>query len=317
MNRVARHHHYVPQAYLRAFTENGAKKSKFTVYDLRTGARFETTPRNVAGERDFNRISVPGYAPDAIETEMAKFERLVPNAVRRIEETNQFQDEEKIIILNLIALLAVRHPDRREYMRTFHAKLANIVMGMTLHSKVRFEGIISQMRVQGGSVENDISYEELKEFYERGEYTIEVATERHLSIENTMHEALLPLLIARKWMLYRADPAVGHFITCDSPVSLTWKKPEKAPPLYSSPGFGMLDTEIVFPLTKGLVLVGNFDGVSGYQVAQDLLIAIVNARIATQSRRQIYSPKRHFLAVDSDLNIINGEEYFSDRDKKA
>jgi hypothetical protein len=133
-----------------------------------------------------------------------------------------------------------------------------------------------------------------------------------------MHEALLPLLIARQWMLYRADPVVGHFITCDSPVSLTWKNPEKVPPLYrSSPGFGMMDTEIVFPLTKGLVLVGNFDGISGYQVAQDLLIAIVNARVATHSRRQIYSPKRHFLAVDSDLNIISGEAYIPDRGKKA
>lgn len=316
MSTEARNHHYVPQAYLRAFTESGSKKSKFTVYEVETGNRFETIPRNVCAVRDFNRVAIPGVPSNIVETEMAKFEGLIVPAVKEIECTNQFDGDARSSILNLVALLAVRHPDRRESMRKAHARTAEIIMSMTLDKRDTYDRTIAKAIAEGKIKEGGPGYEKVKDFFDRGNYDIEVCTEHHLKMEAGMHETALQLLAQRNWMLYRASPTDGHYITSDFPVALTWRNPDKIPPYYrSSPGFGMIDTEVVFPLTKGLVLVGTFDGHNGYEVACPELIAAVNSRVMSYSSRQIYSSKRHFPALSHNTEIVNGADLLQKREK--
>jgi hypothetical protein len=50
----------VPQAYLAAFTDKGTKGGKLFVLDVHTGRGFRTSPKNVASERDFNRVDIEG-----------------------------------------------------------------------------------------------------------------------------------------------------------------------------------------------------------------------------------------------------------------
>ena len=310
MSTDARNHHYVPQTYLRAFTDGESKKSKFTVFDVATEKRFETVPRNVCAVRDFNRISIPGMDANAIESGMGKFESLIAPAVTEIDLSNKFDGEAKNTILNLIALLAVRHPNRRESMRKFHAQIAKVTMSNLLGRPEMYERITAEMRSEGIIEENGPSYTDVKAFFDSGKYDIEVTNESHLHSEQTMHETALPLLAERSWMLYRANPAEGHFITSDHPVSLTWRNPSEIPPLYRhSPGFGMRDTEVLFPLTKNLVLIGTFDGESGYQDASPMLVAASNSRVANYCSRQIYSPKRAFTALNHQMQIINGADF--------
>lgn len=310
MSTDARNHHYVPQTYLRAFTDGESKKSKFTVYDVDTKKRFETIPRNVCAVRDFNRVSIPGIDPNAIESGMGKFESLIAPAVAEIDSKNKFEGKAKNTILNLIALLAVRHPNRRESMRKFHAQIAKITMSMVLSRPEMYEKITAKIRSEGKNEDNVSSYEDVKAFFGSDKYDIEVSNESHLHSEETMHETALPLLAERQWRLYRANPADGYFITSDHPVSLTWRNPSRIPPLYRhSPGFGMRDTEVLFPLTKNLLLIGTFDGEDGYQDASHLLIAASNSRVANSCSRQIYSTKRAFSALNHKKQIIDGADF--------
>ncbi|MCX2896777.1 DUF4238 domain-containing protein [Pseudomonas mandelii] len=309
MSTDARNHHYVPQTYLRAFTDGESKKSKFTVFDVATEKRFETVPRNVCAVRDFNRVSIPGMDANAIESGMGIFESLIAPAVAEINLTNTFEGEAKNTILNLMALLAVRHPDRRESMRKFHSQIAKITMGMLLNRREMYDNVTAEMRSEGIISEDSPSYTDVKAFFDGGQYDIEVTNESHLNSEQTMHETALPLLAERSWMLYRVNPKDGHFITSDHPVSITWRNPSNIPPLYRhSPGFGMRDTEVLFPLTKNLVLIGIFDGESGYQIASPLLVAASNSRVANYCSRQIYSSKRSFTALSPQMEIINGPD---------
>src|SRR6185295_17808452 len=84
---VARRHHYVPQAYLAAFTDNGLKTGQFNVMEVESGRNFRTSPINVATERDFNRVDIDGRSPDAIEQALAPFEEQAIGAIRRVIET--------------------------------------------------------------------------------------------------------------------------------------------------------------------------------------------------------------------------------------
>ncbi|MCK4348666.1 MAG: DUF4238 domain-containing protein, partial [Thermoplasmatales archaeon] len=65
MKSTARRHHYLPQAYLAAFTRTGSKDDQFFVLDVHSGRPFSTSPINVAVERDFNRVDIEGRSIDA------------------------------------------------------------------------------------------------------------------------------------------------------------------------------------------------------------------------------------------------------------
>ncbi|MFZ3064317.1 MAG: DUF4238 domain-containing protein [Nitrospirota bacterium] len=68
---TARHHHYLSQCYLKGFTKGDSKKSKLTVIDFREKKLFETTPRNVGGIRDFNRIDIEAIDQNALEKSLS------------------------------------------------------------------------------------------------------------------------------------------------------------------------------------------------------------------------------------------------------
>lgn len=310
MTSGARNHHYIPQAYLRGFTEGVSKKSSFVVYEVDTGKRFETRPRNVGAERDFNRVNLPGGDPNIVESEMGKFEGLLPNAIQDIEKRNVFDGESRNIILNLIAILSTRHPDRREALRRFHAQIAKVAMSMVIAKPESYNHACSKLDVfSDASPVAHVPYEQMKRFVDSGKYDIDVATEHHLRMEATAHEAALDCLVQRKWMLYRA--VTNHFITSDFPVSLAWRNPEKVPAFYrSSPGHAMRDTEVVFALNKHLALIGTFDGEDSTNRASPLVVGAFNSRAVANARRHIYSAKRDFLAVDADRKIIAGASIF-------
>jgi len=84
MATEARHHHYMPQCYLRGFSVGAGKKCRVTVANLKNDVFFETNPRNVAGVRDFNRVELPGFKPDALEGMLSGFESEVAAAIRNI-----------------------------------------------------------------------------------------------------------------------------------------------------------------------------------------------------------------------------------------
>ena len=78
----ARRHHYLPASYLGGFTKSRRKDGQFSVVEIATGRTFTTSPKNVAVERDFNRIDIDGISSDAIENALAPFEVEAVKAIR-------------------------------------------------------------------------------------------------------------------------------------------------------------------------------------------------------------------------------------------
>lgn len=304
---TARHHHYLSQCYLKGFTKGGAKKSKITVIDLKEKKQFETIPRNVGGIRDFNRIEVDGVDPNIIETSLAKFEDEAARALRHIEENSTFEGTAGEVILNLVALLAIRSPEMREHWRKFQAQIAERIMDLSLATKDRWESQIRQMKESGKAVNESVSYEDIKKFHESKQYTIEVAREHHIHMELKGIEAILPYLDSRNWLLIRSTDETGPFITTDNPVNLSWKEPEKIPPFYrSSPGYGMKNTQVYFPVSRNLALVGEFDGHAGLIDATRELVAMLNSKLLMFAYKQIYAPKIGFFFVGKSGEILEG-----------
>lgn len=305
---TARHHHYLSQCYLRGFTEGCSKNSKLTVFDHLANKVYETRPRNVGGIRDFNRIDTEGVDQNVLEHTLAEFESNAAKALRNIEEGASFEGDNKELILYLAALIGTRSPARREHWRRFQAQVMEQVMGLTLASRERYESQVRQMRKTGREMDDSVGYEDVKKFFESKEYRIEVAREHHIHMEFVGVQAIFPLLLSRNWMIVKATVESGPFISSDNPVGLVWNDPDSIPPFYrNSPGYGLKDTRVFFPLSKSTALVGEFDGKEGIIRGNRELIASINTFTLAHSKKQIYAPKLGFYYLNESQLLCDGK----------
>ncbi len=308
-----RRHHHIPQCYLKGFATGSGKHARVQVASFEGQRWFETHPKNIALERDFLRIDVKGHAPDAIEKEMASLESEIADSLRNIEQTLSFRGEDRNTLLNFIALLAVRSPWMREHWRKTQDGLSRRIMDMALGSKEMWESQMRQMKKAGRSVNEDVTYEQMKDFHERGEYEFTVAREWHIHMEFHVFRTVLEELGKRQWSMYVTNDKLGPFVTCDRPVSLTWMYPEKVPPLFrSSPGHGMPDTQVYVPMSHRLALLGEFNGEEGTYSALPSLVAMGNVRMIEHAAGQLYTIKRNFMYFGPPLALYH-DAHFQER----
>lgn len=118
MAQVSRKNHYVPSSYLARFTDTGASDGRVWVFDLSASRCFQQKPQRIAYELDFNRVNIQGHPPDVLERGFADLiEGPAASVIRRICDQSKLpEDEDFNYVLNLMALLAVRHPAMRRSM---------------------------------------------------------------------------------------------------------------------------------------------------------------------------------------------------------
>lgn len=309
MATAARNHHWVPQCYLKGFAKSPSKNAQLYVVDAVKDKAFVTTPRNVASERDFNRIEVDGMAPDHVESGYARFEGVASAALRRLCERRDFGSaEDHNLILNLIALLAIRNPRMREHSRRMHETIIKRAVELATATKERFERSIAGA-VRDGHVEPDhgLSYESMRDFVERDRYTIDVPTTRHVDDELRRVDVVLPLLGRRSWMLLRAAPGTGGFVTSDHPVVLDWID-RRGRGTFQSPGHGLKSTEVIFPVSQDLVMYGQFEGRFGVLDVGLEAVTLINTDIIGRAQRQIYAKDDRFrYALPSGQQRFGGD----------
>jgi len=290
----ARGHHYISQCYLKRFTRNGSKNSQLWVCDLAKGHSFSTAPANVAKERDFNRIE--GLPPGELDNRLGAFETKACNAIGDIEESRSLDDNEAWIhVLNLAALFAVRTPRMREHVREFHEQVARATMGVALAKQERWESLVQRARKAGHiPADSKVTYEQVKEFHERGEYTVTVPTTRHIGYEFHVFEPVLRTLADRKWTLYLAAPDSGGFLTTDNPVCLM--NSNGAPATLARPiGHGMKGTMVLLPLSRHLLALGTFEEGGGALTAPRELAANFNALVIAHADKYVFAADDRFL----------------------
>jgi|ERR1700731_3505056 len=197
---TARKNHYVSQCYLKGFAKPRKKKHQVFVVDAQGRKSFYSPTDGVAAERDFNRVEIVGYAPDAIENDLSKFESELAEALQRIIAARSIADEnDRIFLLSLVCLLTVRNPRLREAMRNYQEQGIQQVMNLTLATQERRKSHVRQATKAGYISEgSDTDYEKMKKFVAEGQYRIDVPTTRHVMQELESADKILPYLVERK-----------------------------------------------------------------------------------------------------------------------
>src|SRR3954464_9368640 len=158
-----------------------------------------------------------------------------------------------------MCLLSLRNPRQREIVRSFQERLSKQIMQLTLATPRRWESQMRKARAAGYVTRDDVTYEQMKKFVDEDQYTLHTQTNYHLKLEVSSFEKLLPCFLARRWTVLHAPPTSRGFVTSDHPVCLLWSRPTP----YGSPGHGLKGTEVVFPLSPKLALIGVFEGGEG------------------------------------------------------
>jgi hypothetical protein len=283
---TARGHHFVPQCYLRGFLRN-QEKAKLFVVDLERGRTFQTGTDNVGKQRDFHAVQVEGLPSDAFETAYSGFEGELAPALRRIDEVGHLRDDnDRALLMNFIAVTAVKNPRLRENFRKFEEELSKGIMRLALATPERWESQFRKAQAAGFiSADATPDYEKVREFEERGEYDIEVPTGAHIVREMGVLDAVLPYLSERGWMVLRAPEHSSGFITSDHPVCLIWEGMDKGPPR----GYGMKGTQVIFPVSRRIAVSGAFEHEADIERDIDeAAVANLNSLILMFAEQQVY-----------------------------
>jgi hypothetical protein len=150
----------------------------------------------------------------------------------------------------------------------------------------------------------------VKASYKPEDYKAVLPVAAHVISEMDTFDHALPLLFERKWVLMKAPEQSPGFITCDHPVCLSWSEPQKVRlPL----GLKTKGTEILFPISPGLAVVGAFELDDGEADVNDAEVASANGTIILNAQRQVYSGREDFqYQIDQKQQPRPGSDLIAD-----
>lgn len=298
----ARRHHFVPRFYLDGFKRSAAERGLW-VTDTDRGHQYQAVTKDIAVERDYNRIEVPGVDPNAMEDELSRVEARAAVIIREIAETQVLPQGEAVEeLMFFVALLHSRVPGyRRNWAQGFGrvAEIAEQLMAMPDEAKRNFPPVM-------GSDSPGIPYSELRKLIKQVEPRPELHNDVYVDLMVASATVVTPLLLKRHWTIVVARKDAGDLICSDRPVGLTWTTQALGQSFYS-PGFGLRNTIVTVPLNRRLALWGTWDRRRGTVALDSDGVAIINSRTAMYSERYLYSARQNFRYVDPQNKVTEIE----------
>ncbi|MBO3283971.1 DUF4238 domain-containing protein [Paenibacillus sp. FSL M8-0228] len=303
--KLKRKHHFIPQTHLANFTKDGTINSRLWVFDSLNSGQWESKIREVAHKRDLYRVHYPEVKPDIFEDIFGEIEDKVGPIIRGVcEKLLMPMGDEYIWLMNYIALLAERTPARREVISKPMKELQKLFVEMDSSASEYHKTMMEETYM------DNITNKERRKVTFEDEHSIRLDNNTHMKYLLTAIDAIIPFLIDRNWSVVYCPPTLGDFICSDNPVSLHWVE-DKDRGIYSSPGYGLMGTEVSIPLSSRVMLLGRFEQVhpaSGI-IPSRRTLAILNSYTGMFCDRFIFSRKNDFFWYTAKNKIGNIRDF--------
>lgn len=278
-----RRHHYVPDAYLRHFTDTGMSAGALEVIDWLANRRWRSAPRAIGYlENHFAALDADGKPTSTLVEELrAKVEGDIAPAFARAAHGEA--DPATIAAVTMLgALMHVGAPRMRTV--TTMALEQAMATGRVMQAAFR-AGHGSMPPVVAGTDDPP---------------GIALADLERALVENGVHNQFaafgldgLPLVLAylarRSWTLFVAAPDAGQFLTSDAPVICDWAVTPPPEGLFG-PSIADSRTVVLLPLSKYVVAMGWGERSVGRMVADREFVATLNFAQVRALTRQAYLP---------------------------
>lgn len=276
--------HYVPQYYLRGFVN---ERKQLYVVDRPRAKFFRVPTDKVAGELYFNLVTIGGVNPFAVEEALSEMEGKIAPVLEKVISTCSLGDEsDRSAIMNLIASVTLRNPKQRAAVGEIYRGAGQLAAGAGLETEEKYAGFVATMKAEGLSAP---TYDEMKGWFEKEPELFKPPPppkEFNILVELEWHDPLVKLYEGRKWQMLVAADHSGGFVTSDHPVCLRWMEDQDHGE--TSPGFAVPGTEVIFPLSQKLALLGRFEGDESVVPADKEMVARINSLLISNCHRQVY-----------------------------
>jgi hypothetical protein len=139
----------------------------------------------------------------------------------------------------------------------------------------------------------DVTYDEMKTAFDGGDLRLVLKNNAFVSLELQLLDHTMPLLFRRGWHLLRAPEGSGGFITSDRPFFLMWFDPAMRTGPFA-PGLALMQTDIYFPISPQLAVVGAFDVGNTVEDVDEARVAVANSAMTAGADRQVYARNHNF-----------------------
>ena len=190
-----------------------------------------------------------------------------------------------VALMTYIALLGLRDPNLRASVNRFiegaAAKLSQMMQVLPLE---QLRADIAASLEEGEPMPPDEQLEAMRTMKMGRDFTITASNEWFLQSIVTAIDAVAPLLAARKWRLLKS--ATSEFLTGGRPVALHWTDPSQRDKFFP-PAFGVPGTDVLFPLSRHIAMLGRFEGQStgNAQLVERNQVAGLNTRFMNSAVR--------------------------------
>jgi hypothetical protein len=282
---AAKQQHYVPQYYLRGFVN---ERKQIYVVDRPEAKFFRVPTVAVGGDKYFNLITSSRVNPFGGEEALQELEDKVAPALERVKAAQSLADEnDRNAIMNLMAAVTLRNPKQRAAINEMVQGLGIINAAAGLETKERYEQMVAGAKSQGLKI--DLAYEEMKAEFKKNPDLFKLpppSKDFNIMMEAKFHDPLVHVYEGRQWQLLVASDDSGGYVTSDHPVCLRWCDSKEHGSM--SPGFGVLETEVIFPLSHKLAIRGRFDEEESILHADREIVAEINSLLISNCHNQVY-----------------------------
>lgn len=257
-------HHYVPQFYLRGFTEGG----RLWVHDREKQRSFPSQPKAVANENDLYTEELEQHLANEVEGP-------ANGAIEAVRAKSPLNEQEREALARYTVALWKRVPEGR-------ARVLAGVPEVAASLRAEYQADLT------AAVEADPTLHDRAETTRSqlnaalDKFTLEPPPEVwHQNLTKNSSPRVVQSLLSMTWRFLCSE--ADQFLTCDNPVFF-----------FGHEGIGNSSSELTLPLSSSVALWANRRPLAGptFLVARPAAVRELNRRVAVNAARFVYSKRQ-------------------------
>lgn len=304
MSNKAHQHHYVPQAYLRLFSDPTGK-----LYALNKEFKTvrETATKGVAYSDNFYTVdTVDEKDSSEVEEAFAQIEnRCIPIIKELVKGKTKFPNADYADLAIYIALQYWRTPTARAKMDNASKVIATAELRNKLREIATDPEQYKELKRDFSKAHPDITLPPMKKIGEMSKADIDIvgfAWDNGSFVQSIfrMADEIAAGLLSSRWFILKA-PSGSQFVTTDNPIVMRMTRPLKS---FESPAILLRGTEKYLPLSSKYCLLiadGEWGGINHVNITKNNVRAI-NRLGYLQAGKYVISGSRPLLQSISSLS---------------
>lgn len=242
-------HHYVPQFYLKNFSQN---RKDILVYK-RGEKAFSSGIANLAAANDFYAIKdeKTGKKDETIEKFFSQLESAAKPIIEIIINSRKINicEDERKSLTHFFGFLYVRNQTFRQKTKNWYAEMMKQTMAFAAHDKERFHQMLKN---SGATDRTEKELEDTRQFALEGNYDIGFKEDDHfIGATLSLAKDIMPIFWGKNWKLLSTTTS-RIFVTSDNPMPIS--QPRNHIKNHFG-GLGLLEADIFLPLSPNLVML--------------------------------------------------------------